>query len=618
MKPRASSAPSDDIDACRLPPDAATSPISLAALYRHLWTYAAGARGWLLLSSAMLLSSQFVKLLVPWFAAQAIEALQRSGANDSASAALPWIGGIVAVSAGGWLLHGPGRVIERSVAVRVRRALTDRLYDRVSRAPLAWHEAQHSAELSHRISQASHALTNFTQSQFVYLQSAANLFGPLVALSLLSGLIGGIACVGLMAVALTIVAFDRALMRLANEENGAERRLAAALLDCLTNVATVLSLRLRDSTRRLLMRRLDAVVAPLKRSMGLAEWKWCAVDLLTVTLSWGLVVVYAWQATTRDALLLGGVFMVYQYAQQCGGVIGSLASNLQNFTRIRADYASAAPIWAAPQQRADPAAADSSGWRQIDLCDLSLAHAPENAGDDAPRGGLHHITLRLHAGERIALVGPSGAGKTTLLRLMAGLYAPNQGHVEVDGAVSPGMRDLATRSTLVPQEAQVFEASVRENVAFDLPFTDADVMAAAHTSSFDAVIETLPLGLATPITQGGFNLSGGQRQRLCLTRAVLAARGSTVLLLDEPTSALDQATEATVYERLAEAFPAACIVASVHRMSLLSRFDRIVLMRSGAIVDEGTAAELQRRQPLFRELLGSQTSDDEPPADGNR
>jgi hypothetical protein len=124
-----SALPGDD-DVRPAPADGDAAAVSLTALYRHLWAYAAGARGWLLLSSAMLLSSQFVKLLVPWFAAQAIEALQRSGPTASASAALPWIGGIVAVSAGCWLLHGPGRVIERSVAVRVRRALSCRTASR--------------------------------------------------------------------------------------------------------------------------------------------------------------------------------------------------------------------------------------------------------------------------------------------------------------------------------------------------------------------------------------------------------------------------------------------------------------------------------------------------------
>ncbi|MBC7942446.1 MAG: ATP-binding cassette domain-containing protein, partial [Chitinophagaceae bacterium] len=109
----------------------------------------------------------------------------------------------------------------------------------------------------------------------------------------------------------------------------------------------------------------------------------------------------------------------------------------------------------------------------------------------------------------------------------------------------------------------------------------------------------LPQGLDTPLCERGFNLSGGQRQRLALARGVLAARGSSLLLLDEPTSALDPLIEQHVHAAIDHAFEGACIVASVHRLSLLPHFDRVVLMVAGRVVDVGTATELEVRQPLF-------------------
>jgi ABC-type multidrug transport system fused ATPase/permease subunit len=591
-------------------PGAPPADSGIATLYRQMWACAAGARGWLLLSSTLLVASQGVKLLVPWLTAKAIETLQGPG---SMGACLPWVAAILAVYVAGWALHGPGRVIERRVSLRVRRVLTERLYTRLSQAPLTWHGAHHPAELAHRMTQATQAVANFTQSQFIYLQNGVNLVGPLAALWVLSHLTGAVALLGMAAVALTIAAFDRAMMRLAREENDAERRHSAALLDCLSNITTVLSLRLQETTRRLLARRLDAVVEPVARGISLAEWKWCAVDLLGVLLSWGLVGLYAWQARSGGAILLGGLFMVYQYAQQSGSVIGSLASNLQNFARMRSDYASAAPIWAAPRAaRSVPGL--PAGWHHIDLCDLSYSH-PRPADDtQATRPALQKISLRLNAGERIALVGPSGSGKSTLLRLIAGLAEPSQGHVEVDGVAALGRRSLGDCATLIPQESQVFEASLRENIGFDLGHGDARLLEAARVASLDAVLRELPQGLDTPILQAGTNLSGGQRQRLCLARGVLAAEGSAVLLLDEPTSALDPLTEGLVVERLKAAFPAACVVASVHRMSLLDRFDRVVLLVDGAVVDSGSVAELSERQALFREMLGAQVEPDEGPA----
>lgn len=592
-----------------------TSNTGILDLYRHIWKHAEGVRHRLIASTGLLVGSQVVKLLVPYLAAQAINHLQ-TGANGFKGAAL-WIPAIIGIYALTWLLHGPGRVLERSVGVRVRQSLADTLYTRLSRAPLAWHDRHHSGDVQHRMGQATQALSGFAQNQFIYLQNAVNLVGPLVALTLLSQLAGGMALIGFVCVATVIITFDRALMKAAVQENDAERRYAAGVLDCLSNISTIMSLRLQASTRRLLGKRLDAVFVPLKRSITLTEWKWCAVDMMTVILTWSLVCAYAWHTQSTTALLLGNLFMVYQYAGQAGGVIGSLAANFQGFARVRTDFASADPIWDAPQRGGHDSVFNADDWQRLDVCDISYAHdgglpeAPVPEGT-AQRGGLHKVSLSLRRGERIALVGPSGSGKSTLLRVLAGLYDPDHGHIEVDGVAPMGQRTLAPYATLIPQEAEVFEATVRENIAFDLPHEDAAIEQAMHVSSFHSVLAGMPQKLDTPITEGGFNLSGGQRQRLCLARGVLAARDSSVLLLDEPTSALDPLTEAQVHRRLDHAFPNACIVASVHRMSLLSHFDTVVLMAQGEVLDTGTVDELLARQPLFREMVGQHDAVNKP------
>jgi ABC-type multidrug transport system fused ATPase/permease subunit len=216
---------------------------------------------------------------------------------------------------------------------------------------------------------------------------------------------------------------------------------------------------------------------------------------------------------------------------------------------------------------------------------------------------LSDLHLSLRRGERIALVGPSGSGKSTLLRVIAGLYAAEHGHVSIDGVPQLGRRHLADLATLIPQEAEVFELSLRENIAFGADVPDTAVQRALHLGALDSVVATLPQGLETPMSERGSNFSGGQRQRLALARGFLAAAGSSVLLLDEPTSALDALTEQLVHERLCAAFADACIVAAVHRMALLRHFDRVVFMVDGRIVDQGAAHEVARRQPLFAAML---------------
>ena len=586
---------------------------SLGHLYRSIWRFAKGSRLTMLAAMLMLAGASSVKLALPWLTAQAINTLQQAPTGSAGTAAL-WVAAILAVYAGAWMLHGPGRVLERNVGVRVREGVADALYAKLTRAPLAWHERQHSGEVQNRVAQASQGLYDFAQKQFVYLQSGVNFVGPVVALMMLSATSGWIALVGYVLVACVILRFDRALIVLATRENHAERRYAAGLLDFLGNVSTVLSLRVQSSTRRLLGHRLQAVFGPLKRSIVLNEMKWCAVDLLSAGLAWLLVAVYVWQARQRgEALLMGSLFMIYQYAQQAGGVIGSMAGNFQGFARARTDFASAEPIWNAPENTGDHGSV-AADWQRIDIIDLGYEHsaalrpagaAPTPfAANDAPGSGVRRVSLTLKRGERIALVGPSGSGKSTLMRVLAGLYEPQQGHFEIDGVAQLGLRHLDSIGTLVPQEADVFEASVRENLTFAMPCDETELREAIHTSGFETVLAGMPEGLDTLISERGFNLSGGQRQRLCLARGLLAARHGSLLLLDEPTSALDPVTEANVHYRLDASFEDACLVASVHRMSLLAQFDRVVLMVAGEVVDAGSVQEMLARQPLFRTMVG--------------
>ena len=575
-------------------------PASLAVLYQSVWRHARGVRGRYALALGMLVLSQVVKLLVPWLAAQAIDIVQTAGSDQLAKAAL-FTGGIFAVYASSWALHGPGRVLERNVALHVRRAVADALYARCASLPLAWHEKHHSGEVQQRAQQASQALAQFTESQFVYLQNIVNVLGPVVALYLVSRVTGGIAMIGFVAIALVIVRFDRRLMHLATAANKAERQYQTRLLDFLGNISTVISLRLQDVSRRIVGARLEEVFAPARKSIRLTEAKWCAVDLLTVGLAWGLVAVYAWSArrnaTAGTPLLLGGVFMVYQYAQQAGGVIGSMAANLQNFSRFKVDYASADPIWRATERQA-PAAPVNPAWREIAARGLRF----EYTRSDGHRGGVRDVTVVLERGDRVALIGPSGGGKSTLLRLLAGLYEPQHGYFQVDGETRFGLRHLGAAATLIPQEAEVFEASLRDNVTFGNDCAPGALERAAYLAAFDAVVAALPQGWSTPISERGINLSGGQRQRLALARGLLAASQSSILLLDEPTSALDQATEARVFERLRDGLPDTCVIASIHRLSALGYFDKVILMADGQVVDAGPVAEVLERQPQLREM----------------
>jgi ATP-binding cassette subfamily B protein len=549
-----------------------------------------------------------MELMSPWLGAQALNALQKDGAQALSTAA--WYGAaILAAAVIAWSLHGPARVSERRIALLVRKNFTNALYAKLMRLPLAWHDRHHSGEMQQRLSQASIALYSFTQNQFSYIKAVVHFFGAAAAITFFSPTLGLIALFGYSVIGVIMTRFDLILMRLAKEENAAERKYQTRLLDFLGNIATIMSFRMQDRSRRLVVEKLGNVFEPVRKSITLVEVKWCIADLASVALTWGLVAAAVWTSKHDGAILIGGIFLVHQYAQQARTVVLALADKFQTVARTCTDLASAESIWNATDQ-AECGPPISQDWQRIDVNDLCYEHAAADPNGKTG-SGLKKIALTLHRTDRIALVGPSGAGKSTLMRVLVGQYHPNNQHIEVDGEHAATTLHLGSIATFIAQEADVFEASIRDNISLSGEHSDSEVSHALQVSAFDAVMAEMALELESPLSERGCNLSGGQRQRLCLARGLLAAQDNSLIFLDEPTSALDPITEQIVLARITAAMPDACIVASIHRMDLLQHFNKVVLMANGEVQDIGTVDELLSRQPAFREMLRQNNRDQE-------
>lgn len=570
----------------------------IGRLYRTLWQHAAGVRPWVVGFFVLLLAAQLIRLSVPYFFGEAVNELQNAKDQDLRGAALDLLlmfGACVLA----WGLHGPGRVIERFTAVYIRGRFSDALYAKAVGLPLQWHEQHHSGETIQRMGQATGALWGFSQDQFIYLQSFVSLAGPIVALFFISTEAGAAALVGYGIIALLLTLFDGAMLRLIRQENHAERRYFAELVDCLGNIATVLTLRLQAATRRALGDRLAAVFLPLRRGIVVTEAKWCVIDLLNTALRCGLVALYAWLAWRESGVVLvGTVVMVSQYAEQIGGVVGAMALHWQDLVRRQADIAVADDILLAADGT-KPDSIDVPGdWREIDVHALSFDHARRQG--DAPT--LEGISLALRRGGRIALVGESGSGKSTVLRVLAGLYQADRAGFVIDGVLRADLNDLGGIATLIPQDPEVFESTIERNITMGIEYAPSDLRRACELACLAPVLERLPSGLATEISERGLNLSGGQKQRLALARGILASVNSSLIMLDEPTSSMDPVTEARIYDNILTEFPEACIISSVHRLHLLSRFDTVVLLADGRVVDAGSMTELLARQPRFQAM----------------
>jgi ATP-binding cassette, subfamily B, bacterial len=581
-------------------------------LLQVCWRYAINSRKKYLLIYAAFIVSNLLSALMPIVWGVYINDLQHNGTS---ALYRTWIYALlyIGIKIAEWSFHGPARIAERNLAFHIGVNFLDEYYHKILQLPVKWHQDHHSGETINRIRKAHESLTNFFERGFEYVHTLSKFVFSFIAMIYFSPLFGLIAVAMGVVVVITILRFDRPYIRTLEQVNEKEHIVSSTLFDSLSNVITVITLRLQDRLQKTLLKRFFDVLPPFKKNVAINEWKWFVTDMLVVLIYAVILIGYVWQHwIPGQVLLLGGLVTLIGYVEQFTSVFHNVAYLYTDIVKYATNIKTAFVIRDAYEQHHLPETTMGLPplWQQITVNNLSFSHSgneefiPSASDNGKWMAGLKNIHLNLQKGKRIALIGESGSGKSTLLAVLRGLYLADEGvSVTIDGqAQQEGLTVIASSVTLFPQEPEIFENTIGYNITLGLSYDEDEILQVCDIVQFAEVAKQLPKGLQSHIVEKGVNLSGGQKQRLALARGIFAARDSDIILLDEPTSSVDPKTELKIYERMFMEFKDKVVVSALHRLHLLKYFDHICVLQNGEIIAEGDLSSLLTNSATFREL----------------
>ena len=397
---------------------------------------------------------------------------------------------------------------------------------------------------------------------------------------------------------------SKPMAKLTKKEAKASNKLNGQLADVISNVLAVKSSGAEATEQKFFTKTVNS-------------WRNSSLDVMrgflkvsTIYSSINMVIkigaiAFAVYAAQNNLVSVASVYLIITYTGSVAHELWNMNGIMRNYNRIIGNANDMVEILQTPTtliDKSDSKLKVTNG--EISMDKITFTH-DEGQGDTL----FHDFSLDIKPGEKIGLVGASGSGKTTLTKLLFRFADIDSGKITIDGQDISEVTQASLRAKIayVPQEPLLFHRSVRENIAYSRPdATDAEIEEAAKKAGAYDLIVGLKDGFDTMVGERGIKLSGGQRQRVAIARAIL--KDAPILVLDEATSALDSESEALIQKSLETLMKNRTSIVIAHRLSTIAKLDRIIVLKDGKIVEDGSHDELiNKKRGVYAKLWARQS-----------
>jgi ATP-binding cassette subfamily B protein len=516
---------------------------------------------------------------------------------------LPYLGlllGVMAVRSVTTYFYSYGQnKLGQLVMTDVRAAL----YRKLLALPYSFYDREQTGRLMSRVSSDVESTRIFLSQ--IMTESMSHLLTILlasIALMRLDLRLAVIAVVPVIGSGVGMYLAHRRLRQPWTEQHERIARMSATLQDSLTGVKVVKAFaqeKQEDS-------KFDTVQMDVRNgSLEISDtWnkRWVFIGSIPRFMQLGLLLIGGYQVM-GGAISLGTLVAVLSLSLLLLGAVNALGTQLNSFSQTATASVRIFGLLNEPVAISSPETAlKPTNWAgEVKFQDVSFAYSTANAKT------LADINLHIPAGSSLAVVGATGSGKSTLVHLIGRFYDPSSGHVLVDGhdARTLDLVELRQQIGMVAQDTLLFSATVAENIAFGRPDATQDkIEIAARLAQAHDFITQMPEGYRTRIGERGVGLSGGQRQRIAIARAMLL--DPKILILDDSLSAVDSQTERLLQAAIATVMTGRTTILVAHRLATVQHADRIIVLREGQIIEQGSHRELAAASGYYRRVLEMQ------------
>lgn len=570
------------------------------------WQYSVGNHAQVLLYAGLFLGANIVNFFEPLLVAKLLNTIQEQGITaDSLPMIIFLLASFLLITMAFWAFHGPARVIENKNAFIVRAKYKKYLLDGAMNLPTEWHTDHHSGDTIDKIEKGTTALYNFSCETWLIIEAIIKLVGSYAALAYFNFHATYIILIIGVITFTIIIKIDKILVAQYKELNRAENKISAKIFDALSNITTVIILRIEKLISKAIFQKIMNPFDLHVKNSKLNEFKWFLVSICANLMIFFVLTSYIYyNYLAGTAILIGAIYALYGYVSRISELFYHFAYSYSEIVKRRTAVMNAEEISNEfKNNKKEMSSKLLLNWHELKIRDLRFSYMA------APGANSHldGVSLAIKRGARIALIGESGSGKTTFMKIIRDLYHPNKVKIFVDGKfLRGGFSAISSAITLIPQDPEIFNTTIRENITLGVNYKLSDVNKFTEMAAFSGVARRLPNGLESSIMEKGVNLSGGERQRLALARGLLASRDKELVLLDEPTSSVDFKNEIEIYKNIFREFKNKTIISSIHRLHLLPLFDYVYFFRDGKIIAEGTFRELLTKSPDFQTIWEKQ------------